>query len=249
MFRIGRGKRIVLLSFPRARGDVPDTAPLGFCRAAFSPRTRGCSQQKGKLCLSKSVFPAHAGMFPQPLFSIYDLDCFPRARGDVPDVLGDCRDGWQFSPRTRGCSGVSEQRKAVLDRFPRARGDVPTGKHRVNSIDEFSPRTRGCSATLRKRLMLANVFPAHAGMFLQVPHHRPAAHCFPRARGDVPHGIGPSLYISMFSPRTRGCSSWGPVASDAAVVFPAHAGMFRRPCYRPGRRSWFSPRTRGCSFQ
>ena len=108
----------------------------------------------------------------------------------------------------------------------------------------FSPRTRGCSVFELGFGIKDSVFPAHAGMFRHGHNPRNPRRRFPRARGDVPHGIGPSLYMSMFSPRTRGCS-WNAVAVEYfRAVFPAHAGMFLRLC-RPVPRGLRFPRARG----
>ena len=71
--------------------------------------------------------------------------CFPRIRGDVPNIHVDHLSGKGFSPHTRGCSWVYEQlvsytvvfpayagmfrssaaAQSTLRRFPRIRGDVP----------------------------------------------------------------------------------------------------------------------------
>ena len=93
------------LSFPRARGDVPAPPRPHAAPRRFSPRTRGCSFLAGAHDTSFLVFPAHAGMFPlrvgwRPLGRR-----FPRARGDVPSMVGKSGAWGTFSPRTRGCSG------------------------------------------------------------------------------------------------------------------------------------------------
>ena len=111
------------------------------------------------------------------------------------------------------------------------------------------------------------VFPAYAGMFpLQLPH-RTHLDCFPRIRGDVPADQVADQLQSGFSPHTRGCSPfcWGKITFP--FVFPAYAGMFRKPHSFPWlldgfprirgdvpsrwserhRKETFSPHTRGCS--
>ena len=55
---------IILMCFPRARGDVPCVGHPTYTPPKFSPRTRGCS------CSSRMWVPGLIG--------------FPRARGDVP---------------------------------------------------------------------------------------------------------------------------------------------------------------------
>ena len=213
--------------------------------------------------------------------------CFPRVCGDVPTLHPPPQPSAWFSPRVRGCSccrwawgywrGVFPACAGMFRRarrathtevsFPRARGDVPSCSSSSASLIEFSPRTRGCSSGSRSAPKNQPVFPAHAGMFLI---HQLAAVCkirFPRARGDVPTFLFASKYSWVFSPRTRGCSFTADIELGAAVVFPAHAGMFRRfgMCLNPwvgfprargdvpalgdaiGWAWKFSPRTRGCS--
>ena len=91
--------------------------------------------------------------------------------------------------------------------------------------------------------------------------------CFPRARGDVPVLFQKIGTVTVFSPRTRGCSERAARGRHRPCVFPAHAGMFRFPIdakYSKTRfprargdvprekqkkdpHQLFSPRTRGCS--
>ncbi len=56
----------LMLSFPRARGDVPVSESVSTNNSLFSPRTRGCSELWGVQRGSSVVFPAHAGMFLWP---------------------------------------------------------------------------------------------------------------------------------------------------------------------------------------
>ena len=155
-----------------------------------------------------------------------------------------------FSPRARGCSprrrnqnhycdvfpacaGMFPGFQAAMrnaDGFPRVRGDVPTTDIRRTSLAAFSPRARGCSDGYAFRELKVQVFPACAGMFLQIPHHRPAAHCFPRVRGDVPLPVLPQRRDRWFSPRARGCSPKGVSNTTTRQVFPACAGMFPPQC-------------------
>ena len=91
--------------------------------------------------------------------------------------------------------------------------------------------------------------------------------CFPRVRGDVPHGSPLMTSNFSFSPRARGCSAASHRLWVAKNVFPACAGMFRLAgrvssgvsCFPrvrgdvPTERTpsclskSFSPRARGCS--
>ena len=91
---------------------------------------------------------------------------FPRIRGDVPARGGWVFPGAQFSPHTRGCSGVLSigtgldgvfpayagmflfllSSLSANTGFPRIRGDVPLMGGLVDTIVRFSPHTRGCSS-------------------------------------------------------------------------------------------------------
>ena len=178
-------------------------------------------------------------MFPPGLMR------FPHARGDVPHVARVPPLGQQFSPRTWGCSGVVEVQDCPRSVFP---------------------THVGCSGQTSATIFARAVFPTHVGMF-RVPLLRTAKTGFPEARGDVPANKLRSWAISMFSPRTWGCSARTAGTRCAMQVFPTHVGMFRLsasmlnptdcfphargdvPSIEPTLRrgNWFSPRTWGCS--
>ena len=223
MFLFSHLCSVQLLSFPRARGDVPHNRVRVHIGRTFSPRTRGCSWHTPIDTVAGNVFPAHAGMFLPNDQPLPRLPCFPRARGDVPLIFDSVLPTSPFSPRTRGCSGdsyVEHRHHPVFpahagmflqqqpdcyrhDGFPRARGDVPEQKNRD-----------------------------------------PPTHCFPRARGDVPIWLAFLKGNIVFSPRTRGCSLVSIFDPSGDPVFPAHAGMFRN-CSRCIREIIRFPRARG----
>ena len=174
--------------------------------------------------LLRRVFPAYAGMFLGGTLTLYHWGCFPRRRGDVPQMKVAESPLLTFSPHTRGCSiifrwwcgswrvfpayagmflieGDTNLRHVG---FPRIRGDVPAAGliQRIGKL--FSPHTRGCS----------------------VRHgiHQGDDGRFPRIRGDVPQR-----------------SSCRP---NHPRVFPAYAGMFRLERHGPSPESRF-PRIRG----
>ena len=63
MFRKVLLHKILMLSFPRVCGDVPNWSLRSASLKQFSPRMRGCSafdNLRGKM---DAVFPAYAGMF------------------------------------------------------------------------------------------------------------------------------------------------------------------------------------------
>ena len=195
-------------------------------RRGFSPRARGCSQFSPCGGSGYTVFPACAGMFLICNQTHKIQPRFPRVRGDVPSLCATITMVSSFSPRARGCSGLTlstlrsnrvfpacagmfpadDVCDIVFEGFPRVRGDVPP----VNGVGQvykgFSPRARGCSALDLESHTPPSVFPACAGMFLPIAWSPPGRPGFPRVRGDVPYCIRESEHIKMFSPRARGCS-------------------------------------------
>ena len=84
MFRTSKSSKIRKGSFPRVRGDVPHISRRSRHGPAFSPRARGCSEEKNALVDGWIVFPACAGMFRVfRRLRLFRLG-FPRVRGDVP---------------------------------------------------------------------------------------------------------------------------------------------------------------------
>ena len=235
------------IGFPRIRGDVPRCRSGPTCAASFSPHTRGCSSRAripGRLRL---VFPAYAGMFLWGKCPLSYALSFPRIRGDVPSAPLPGTRSPEFSPHTRGCSGIWSSftgflkvfpayagmfRSCMLARakvwsFPRIRGDVPPIRELLRKLQAFSPHTRGCSVISWFYTGSNPVFPAYAGMFRLLRVVLPAVTCFPRIRGDVPENHAHPNLRPGFSPHTRGCSRQYRDASGTHVVFPAYAGMFR----------------------
>ena len=85
MFLGGLLPCVIYGGFPRIRGDVPSERCFGGRVMGFSPHTRGCSCRGSVLPRQDQVFPAYAGMFPYAMKNWFELERFPRIRGDVPD--------------------------------------------------------------------------------------------------------------------------------------------------------------------
>ena len=189
-------------------------------------------------------------MFPPLVQNSTYAGSFPRVCGDVPSPKISKNTSNTFSPRMRGCSlaDITDVRAAIVFpayagmfpagqivnaapmSFPRVCGDVPGGSSGVTASTRFSPRMRGCSCFETFKTASTRVFPAYAGMFLSSFLPRSARCCFPRVCGDVPRSPQLGRNLPRFSPRMRGCSKalkllMGPYLT----VFPAYAGMFRRP--------------------
>ena len=198
--------------FPRSRGDVPSFENSRALPNTFSPLTRGCSSLYPAKRNSRTVFPAHAGMFPVIDLEPGHLLRFPRSRGDVPHCTQPNGTHEPFSPLTRGCSPSSTLNQVTCyvfpahagmfpvvtveeqngTSFPRSRGDVPSTHDGKRKSHEFSPLTRGCSKVAEIIDENFDVFPAHAGMFPLSARTSPSLDRFPRSRGDVPNAASPA---------------------------------------------------------
>ena len=107
-----------------------------------------------------------------------------------------------------------------------------------------SPRMRGWPGGRVRHGVHARVFPAHAGMARARLAQGPLLPGVPRACGDGP--LNPLLerIARMCSPRMRGWPDELAEQNAAERVFPAHAGMARRPA-RPAAACRRVPRACG----
>ena len=80
----------VRMCFPRVRGDVPACSFVMQRQSKFSPRARGCSRNLKTPLSADTVFPACAGMFLPWWIPGIRTYCFPRVRGDVPNIWPGC---------------------------------------------------------------------------------------------------------------------------------------------------------------
>ena len=149
--------------FPRMRGDVPQSLSKRKANTVFSPHARGCSRLRVRRQLRHHVFPACAGMFLLVACLVSYYDCFPRMRGDVPEVAAYLPLADEFSPHTRGCSDQANHGEMGGRVFPAYAGMFSKGVGSQGNSDPFSPHTRGCSS-------------------LQPPN-QPCSRGFPRIRG------------------------------------------------------------------
>ena len=105
-------------SFPRIRGDVPTRGFTEAARAAFSPHTRGCSEEDLEQAQCHLVFPAYARMFPTWATTTGTWKGFPRIRGDVSMFERHGLELAVFSPHTRGCSSAAPRPRRRTTVFP-----------------------------------------------------------------------------------------------------------------------------------
>ncbi len=86
MFLIGMAPAVMLVRFPRIRGDVPLTNSREEQGTQFSPHTRRCSLRAIHRGCRGKVFSAYAGMFRIQYHSVFEAFSFPRIRGDIPEA-------------------------------------------------------------------------------------------------------------------------------------------------------------------
>ena len=157
-----------------------------FSQSAFSPHTRGCSEQGEAGRLVNVVFPAYAGMFRFGGNHHVGHHRFPRIRGDVPITITEFLRMRGFSPHTRGCSYRRKRALKWWSVFPAYAGMFRIFPAASAQDTGFSPHTRGCSVVTGDYVIFVPVFPAYAGMFPGGRRKIPGRRRFPRIRGDVP---------------------------------------------------------------
>jgi hypothetical protein len=168
--------------------------------------------------MSRSVIPAHAGLFPSRSSCREARRRYPRARGAVPCIAPGILTEGLLSPLTRGCSEAGRQPAQVhlvvsahaglfrccrscgrpRGRCPRSRGAVPGTPPVSGAGGGLSPRMRGCSHLVDPGRGLAGVVPACAGLL-----HAHLRRCAPSHAGAVLAGL--SHTSSRW--RSRGTSS------------------------------------------
>ena len=237
---------------PRPRGDGPievaELTPDGKC----SPPARGWTVTPGGRAVACPVFPARAGMDRWRAWCSTPPSRVPRPRGDGPYSAPLARRVVPCSPPARGWTGVSRSARergkvfparAGMDRnvpargtgagrVPRPRGDGPIASGCTSVTNACSPPARGWTGTGLQTPTAIVVFPARAGMDRRQPGTACRGSCVPRPRGDGPYPFGSSVMLVSCSPPARGWTVGGRRHAIANHVFPARAGMDRRPSTR-----------------
>ena len=94
--------------FPRTRGDGPD-ADLALADVRqFPPHSRGWTRDRRHRLHAVHVSPALAGMDPARSPASFTGDCFPRTRGDGPQVAVQVRAQEPFPPHSRGWTSATD---------------------------------------------------------------------------------------------------------------------------------------------
>ena len=104
MYRVLTVSPMVLLRFPRTRGDVPGHRDQAVGEEELPPHTRGCTRSSMQLIGARRASPAHAGMYPAIAPACRWRLSFPRTRGDVPRLGLRRAVQYPLPPHTRGCT-------------------------------------------------------------------------------------------------------------------------------------------------
>ena len=184
-------------------------------------------------------------MDPRPAGNATDSACFPRRRGDGPDLRKTCRKFAPFPPQARGWTvgvpgdlpfsdvspagaGMDPPPRRGLSSprcFPRRRGDGPGNGTRPALRPKFPPQARGWTVGHPVGVQPFRVSPAGAGMDRPgIPSLRPDDR-FPRRRGDGPARQSRFSRRSGFPPQARGWTLHLEVGFALSAVSPAGAGM------------------------
>ena len=232
-------------SFPRTRGDGPQTGSLVRKLRGFPPHTRGWTLESHSSGCGMGVSPAHAGMDPRYSSTSAKRQRFPRTRGDGPWTVPRVFRVGMFPPHTRGWTrhhypeggrqdvspahaGMDPPhpcRRSGSSSFPRTRGDGPSPVSEYCKDSGFPPHTRGWTRVCRAHVRSGCVSPAHAGMDPLARKRWTLMSCFPRTRGDGPRHRWSDLSPWPFPPHTRGWTAPRLLAPRGRAVSPAHAGM------------------------
>ena len=150
-----------------------------------SPRTRGYFPVGFDPVSEVFLFPAHAGVFPDPMPFIAASVALPRARGGISHGIPAALRASFSSPRTRGYfrdySRIVRARRLFpahagvfplpsvsadcVEALPRARGGISVRAQMAEYQRFSSPRTRGYFRVERVAPPACSLFPAHAGVF------------------------------------------------------------------------------------
>ena len=128
--------------FPRRCGGDPSRQYIKALLFRFSPQVRGWSITVLFLFSVPLVFPAGAGVIPEPRAKHETKWRFPRRCGGDPISLGFSLGFKTFSPQVRGWSRLTELYKRNKFVFPAGAGVIPSGKN-LRYVTQSFPRRCG----------------------------------------------------------------------------------------------------------
>ena len=166
-------------------------------------------------------------------------------RGDRPERGLVMKYQGMFTPHARGstagparlhadlpvypaCAGIDPRKTEFIFDFeslPRMRGDRPVGRLLELFFQWFTPHARGSTAIFFCFCACLLVYPACAGIDRLRIFLASSSVCLPRMRGDRPSLFLAFLRSCVFTPHARGSTSQEGENKQAALVYPACAGI------------------------
>ena len=145
------------------RGDRPQAVAEAIRAVEFTPHARGSTEEKRQKKGRGIVYPACAGIDPDPGVLVLTAMRLPRMRGDRPLLLWPASSAPGFTPHARGstpptvaphpghcvypaCAGIdlgSDDRNLLQLSLPRMRGDRPYYSYCEHCDALFTPHARG----------------------------------------------------------------------------------------------------------
>jgi len=233
------------LCLPRMRGDRPYRNSRTKITKKFTPHARGSTVSKEDPGSGSHVYPACAGIDPQPGQSPHHGSSLPRMRGDRPWSALEIFWSPRFTPHARGstptshavkresgvypaCAGIDLTWQLVVKvdlSLPRMRGDRPMSFTSVSLKPSFTPHARGSTYVVYISLTQAFVYPACAGIDPSSSRVSGKGICLPRMRGDRPRQLLNVPRLLEFTPHARGSTLEEYSSSSPPCVYPACAGI------------------------
>ena len=170
------------------RGDRPPHEARREIALRFTPHARGSTGHEEVYRIGEGVYPACAGIDPQPRQIPHHGSSLPRMRGDRPFQSLEVSAFLRFTPHARGstiymrrinffgnvypaCAGIDLDADLFSGepiRLPRMRGDRPPfSKEKVRRAT-FTPHARGSTSDTSRISSSSLVYPACAGIDLRL---------------------------------------------------------------------------------
>ena len=143
------------------RGDRPRLLPTTCRQKAFTPHARGSTYSYRFTRLSKSVYPACAGIDLTRNENIRAQRRLPRMRGDRPHTPTFVTTEHQFTPHARGSTGLGSSRTRVLQVYPACAGIDPNS-HFILFSSFCLPRMRGDRPDIQDGSPIPSALTPHA---------------------------------------------------------------------------------------
>ena len=173
----------------------------------FTPRLRGCTQERRASDFAAAIYPAPAGMYLSRFHFIFSFFDLPRACGDVPICIDPAYKEQGFTPRLRGCTQALTPPSMIDAIYPAPAGMYPICCRSPARASNLPRACGGCTFWRSVAPIFRGIYPAPAGIYPLRRTSVSMACDLPRACGDVPALLSFAYSLLAFTPRLRGCTS------------------------------------------